>query len=392
MNINKKAPEFLGLFYAVKIACLFGEKQVEYKKKQKDLNMNHLISKFQIQGNPVSCERFGCGHINETYFVACDGAVNYTLQKINKKVFTEPRLLMENIAATTAYIAGQNDDPRATMHLVLTKQGEACYQDEAGEYWRMYEFVPSTICLERAESPKDFYYSGLAFGRFQGELADFPAETLHEPIRDFHNTPVRFEQLHAAVKANLENRLASCQKELEFALSRACEAGAIVDKLASGDIPLRVTHNDTKLNNILFDAETRKPLCVIDLDTIMPGSSLYDYGDAIRFGASTAAEDEKDLSKVWCDMELFRAFTEGFLEGCKGRLTPMELEMLPMGAKLMTLECGVRFLTDYLNGDTYFRTHYAGQNLDRARTQFKLVADMERKWAQMHEIVHASIP
>ena len=176
-------------------------------------------------------------------------------------------------------------------------------------------------------------------------------------------------------------------QQLAFALARENEAGSIVDRLESGELPLRVTHNDTKLNNILFDAETRTPLCVIDLDTIMPGSSLYDYGDSIRFGASTAPEDEKDLSKVWCDMELFRAYTQGFLEGCNGRLTPLEVEMLPMGAKLMTLECGIRFLADFLNGDTYFRTQYEGQNLDRARTQFKLVADMESKWDAMHKIV-----
>lgn len=353
--------------------------------------MNHLINKFQIKGNPIACRRYGCGHINETYLVTCDGETHYMLQKINKKVFTEPQQLMENIAATTAYINRRSDDPRASLHLASTQQGEVCCQDEAGEYWRMFEFVPSTICLERVESPKDFYYAGLAFGRFQGQLAGFPAESLYEPIKNFHNTPVRFEQLHAAVKADCGNRLASCQKELEFALARECEAGAIVDKLASGELPLRVTHNDTKLNNILFDAETRTPVCVIDLDTIMPGSVLYDYGDAIRFGASTAAEDEKDLDKVWCDLELFEAYTKGFLEGCKGGLTPMELEMLPVGAKMMTLECGVRFLSDYLNGDTYFRTHYADQNLDRARTQFKLVADMENKWEQMGEIVRTLI-
>jgi len=294
---------------------------------------------------------------------------------------------MENIAATTAYIAQHSKDPRASMHLVLTNEGKAYHKDAEGEYWRMYEFVPSTVCLQKAESAKDFYYAGVAFGRFQGELANFPAETLHEPIADFHNTPVRFGQLHAAMENNYQNRLALCQKELKFALAREGEAGAIVEKLASGELPLRVTHNDTKLNNILFDADTRTPLCVIDLDTIMPGSSLYDYGDSIRFGASTAAEDEKDLEKVWCDMELFRVYTEGFLEGCNGNLTPLEEEMLPMGAKLMTLECGIRFLADYLNGDTYFRTHYEGQNLDRARTQFKLVADMESKWETMHNIV-----
>ena len=349
--------------------------------------MNELIQKFAIKGAPVQHCRYGCGHINETYLVACDSGLTYILQKINKSIFTKPEELMQNIAATTAYLAERSDDSRASMHLVPTADGKVFYKDEAGEYWRMYDFVLSTVCMQKAESAKDFYYSGLAFGRFQRQLADFPAHTLFEPIADFHNTVARYGQLHAAMEKNYENRAALCKEELEFALARECEAGAIVDKLVSGQLPLRVTHNDTKLNNVLFDYDTRTPLCVIDLDTIMPGSSLYDYGDSIRFGASTAAEDEKDLNKVWCDMELFRTYTEGFLEGCAGSLTDLEVEMLPMGAKMMTLECGIRFLADYLNGDVYFRTHYEGQNLDRARTQFKLVADMESKWETMMSIV-----
>jgi len=349
--------------------------------------MNELILQFQVKGAPEQCSRYGCGHINETYLVTCDSGLSYILQKINKKIFTKPEELMENVAAVTEYLAKNSSDPRTSMHLVPAADGKSFCKDADGEYWRMYEFVPSTVCLQKAESPKDFYYSGLAFGKFQGQLAGFPAETLHEAIKDFHNTRARFGQLHAAMEVNFENRKELCAKELEFALAHECEGGAIVDKLANGELPLRVTHNDTKLNNILFDFDTRTPLCIIDLDTIMPGSSLYDYGDSIRFGASTAAEDEKDLDKVWCDMELFRTYTEGFLEGCGGSLTEKEVEMLPMGAKMMTLECGIRFLADYLNGDTYFRTHYAEQNLDRARTQFKLVADMEAKWEQMASIV-----
>lgn len=349
--------------------------------------MSEPITQFAIKGGVVECDRYGHGHINETYLVTCDSGLNYILQKINKRIFTQPEQLMENIAATTAFIAQHSNDRRSSLHLVPTVDGRSFYLDEDGEYWRMYEFVSSTICLQKAESPKDFYYAGLAFGRFQRQLAEFPAETLHEPIKDFHNTRVRFDQLHAAVQCNYSNRIEQCRPELEFALAREQEAGTIVDKLGTGELPLRVTHNDTKLNNILFDYDTRTPLCVIDLDTIMPGSSLYDYGDSIRFGASTAAEDEKDLNKVWCDMELFRTYTEGFLEGCNGSLTELELQMLPMGAKMMTLECGIRFLADYLNGDTYFRTHYPEQNLDRARTQFKLVADMESKWEIIHKIV-----
>ena len=353
--------------------------------------MNQLISKFKIKGKPLGCNRYGNGHINETYLVNCDSGISYILQKINKYVFTKPEQLMENIAATTVYIAGHSGDHRSTMRLILTKNGKSYYKDENGEYWRMYVFIPSTICLQKAESPRDCYNTGLAFGRFQCALADFPAHTLHEPIANFHNTRVRFAQLHEAVKVNYENRLELCRKELEFALAREQEAGAIVDKLESGELPLRVTHNDTKLNNVLFDFDTREPVCAVDLDTIMPGSFLYDYGDAIRSGANTAAEDEADLSKVWCDMELFRAYTEGFLDGCDGSLTELEIQMMPVGAKLMTLECGIRFLADFLNGDTYFRTHYENQNLNRTRAQFKLVADMEDKWELMHQIVKESV-
>jgi len=349
--------------------------------------MQELILKFHIKGLPVECSRYGHGHINETYLVTCDSGLNYILQKINKGIFTKPEELMENIAAVTEFLAARNENPRASLHLVLTNDAKSYYKDAAGEYWRMYEFVTSSICLQKVESPEDFYNTGLAFGSFQGELAQFPAEKLHEPIQDFHNTRVRFGQLHAAVEKNYENRLEACREELAFALARECEAGEIVDRLSSGELPLRVTHNDTKLNNILFDYDTRKPLCVIDLDTIMPGSSLYDFGDSIRFGASSAAEDETDLDKVWCNMDLFRTYTEGFLAGCNGRLTELEVQMLPMGAKMMTLECGIRFLADYLNGDTYFRVSYPDQNLRRARTHFKLVADMESKWQTMHDIV-----
>jgi len=353
--------------------------------------MDSIILHFQVKGAPVQWTRFGCGHINETYLVSCDSGLNYILQRINKQIFKKPEELMENICAVTTWLSKVNTDPRAAMHVIPSVDEKSYYVDDAGEYWRMYDFVSSTVCLQKAERPEDLYYTGLAFGQFQDQLASFPAETLHEAIKDFHNTKARFLQLHDAVNVNYQNRLESCQKELDFALARECEAGQIVDKLVSGQMPLRVTHNDTKLNNILFDYDSRTPLCIIDLDTVMPGSALYDYGDAIRFGASTAAEDEKDLDKVWCDMELFRTYTKGFLEGCGKSLTQVEIDMLPMGAKLMTLECGIRFLADYLNGDTYFRTHYKGQNLDRARTQFKLVSDMENKWETMHKIVREEL-
>ena len=237
------------------------------------------------------------------------------------------------------------------------------------------------------ESAKDFYDSGVAFGNFQKMLADYPAKTLHETIPNFHNTPSRFRDFQKAVQEDKMGRAASAQEEIAFALARENDTKVLTDLLKAGELPLRVTHNDTKLNNILFDENTKKAICIIDLDTVMPGLSHYDFGDSIRFGASTGAEDEKDLSKIEMDLALFEAFTKGYLEGCGGSLTEKEIEMLPMGAKLMTYECGIRFLADYLEGDVYFKIHREGHNLDRARTQFKLVKDMEDKWTEMAAIV-----
>ena len=250
----------------------------------------------------------------------------------------------------------------------------------------MYNFVEDSICLQLPETDDDFYQSAVGFGTFQQLLTDFPAAKLHETIPNFHNTPDRYRALLETLERDPMHRAVQVQPEIEFALARQAEMSAIQNALASGKLPLRVTHNDTKLNNVLLDAKTRKALCVIDLDTVMPGSSLYDFGDSIRFGAATAAEDEKDISKMEMSLDRFRVFTRGYVRACPG-LTAKELELLPMGAKTMTMECGVRFLTDYLDGDHYFAVHRDGQNLDRARTQFKLVADMEKKWDEMQKIV-----
>lgn len=253
-------------------------------------------------------------------------------------------------------------------------------------YWRVYDFVEDSICLQLPETDEDFYQSAVGFGTFQQLLTDFPAAKLHETIPNFHNTPDRYRALLETLERDPMHRAAQVQPEIEFALARQAEMATIQNALTAGELPLRVTHNDTKLNNVLLDAKTRKALCVIDLDTVMPGSSLYDFGDSIRFGAATAAEDEKDISKMEMSLDRFRVFTRGYVRACPG-LTAKELELLPMGAKTMTMECGVRFLTDYLDGDHYFAVHRDGQNLDRARTQFKLVADMEKKWDEMRKIV-----
>ena len=251
----------------------------------------------------------------------------------------------------------------------------------------MYDFVEDTICLQQPETDEDFYQSAVGFGTFQQLLAEFPAEKLHETIPNFHNTPDRYRAFLETLERDPMRRAAQVKPEIEFALARQAEMAALQTALKSGELPLRVTHNDTKLNNIMIDDKTGKGICVIDLDTVMPGLAMNDFGDSIRFGASTAAEDETDLSKVSCSMDLFEIYVKGFLEGCDGKLTKKEVELLPMGAKVMTFECGMRFLTDYLDGDHYFKIHREKHNLDRCRTQFKLVADMEKKWDIMQEIV-----
>ncbi len=348
--------------------------------------MQMPIDQFAISGRVISCCPHGDGHINETYYAACEAGAGYILQKINTAVFRDPAALMENVAAVTEYMARRTADPRRCLHLIPTRDGRSFYTAPAGGCWRVYAFVPGSLCLQSAETPELFYESGVAFGAFQRALADFPAQTLHETIPNFHNTPDRYRQLHLALAADVRGRAGECREEIDFALAREPEASALVDALARGELPLRVTHNDTKLNNVLIDAKTRRALCVIDLDTVMPGLSAYDFGDSIRFGASTAAEDEHELSKVALSLPLYETYICGFLAGCAGQLTDGEIRALPLGAKLMTLECGVRFLTDYLNGDIYFRIHREKHNLDRCRTQLRLVRDMEGKWEQMRAI------
>ena len=348
-------------------------------------NLFEVLRAFRLDAKPVSCEPYGCGHINVTYLAVMESSRRYILQKINNNTFRDVAGLMENITAVTEFLRTKTDDPRSVLTLVKTHDG-ASYLHAQDAYWRVYDFVEGTICLQLPETDEDFYQSAVGFGTFQQLLTDFPAAKLHETIPNFHNTPDRYRALLETLERDPMHRAAQVQPEIEFALARQAEMSAIQNALTAGELPLRVTHNDTKLNNVLLDAATRQALCVIDLDTVMPGSSLYDFGDSIRFGAATAAEDEKDLSKMEMSLDRFRVFTRGYVRACPG-LTAKELELLPMGAKTMTMECGVRFLTDYLDGDHYFAVHREGQNLDRARTQFKLVADMEKKWDEMRKIV-----
>jgi len=345
-----------------------------------------VLAQFQLDSPAVSCEPHGCGHINKTYLVTTQSGTLYILQQLSNRAFRNIDQLMSNVSSVSAYLRKQTDDPRRVLTLVPTTDGKPYYHHDANSDWRVYVFITDSICLQSVESPQDFYESARAFGSFAQQLDGFPAETLYETIPNFHNTPDRYRIFKEVLAKDPMNRAKDVAAEIQFVLDREQAAAALVEQLNAGLLPLRVTHNDTKLNNVMLDKETRKPLCVVDLDTTMPGLIAYDFGDSIRFGASTAAEDEKDLDKVWMDIELFRTYTEGFLSACPG-LTAQERKSLSLGAKIITLECGLRFLTDYIDGDHYFSIHYPEQNLDRCRTQFKLVADMESKWDAMEKIV-----
>lgn len=336
-------------------------------------------------------EPYGSGHINSTWLAvhkSADGVeVKQLLQMINHYVFKNPDELMENIVGVTEFLRPRVQED-GTLTVIPTLDGKPYYLDEFGNYWRVYKFVENATGYDKIEKDSDFYNCGLAFGEFQQQLAEYPAEKLHETIVNFHNTPSRFADFKEALANDKLGRAKDVKEEVDFVLERECKADAITSKLASGEIPWRVTHNDTKLNNILIDDATGKAKCVIDLDTIMPGAAAYDFGDCIRFGASTGAEDETDLSKIEVDLHLFQVFASGYLTSANKFLTPAEKDSLVTGAYLMTLECGVRFLTDYLNGDVYFKIHRENHNLDRCRTQFKLVADMEKKETEMREFVN----
>ena len=352
-----------------------------------EYTLREICSHFRVD---TDIESYGNGHINDTYICRTDPA--FILQRINTSIFKNPDEVMKNIVGITSFLSRKikalgGDPKRETMTVIKTEDGKSFYRTPDGACFRMYTYVPDTVTHETAETPEIFYSAAKAFGKFQRMLDGYPADTLFETIKDFHNTTERVNQLNDAVKNNAAGRLSEVGAELEEAKRLSKYAPVITDKIASGEIPLRVTHNDTKLNNVLFDKTTDKGLCVIDLDTVMPGSALYDFGDALRFGASNASEDETDLSKVWFDLDKFEAFTKGFLSETTECLTRAEIDLLPESALIMTYECGIRFLADHLNGDTYFKVHRPHHNLDRARTQLKLAADIEQKLSDMHKIV-----
>ncbi|PYG88713.1 phosphotransferase family enzyme [Ruminiclostridium sufflavum DSM 19573] len=363
-------------------------------------DFSSIAKSFSFGGSFVKSQPYGFGHINDTYeayFEMQDGKMKrFILQRINNNVFKNPEKLMENIQSVTAFlrkkiIEAGGDPDRETLNLIPAVDGKSFYKSDEDNYWRAYVFIEGAQTYQVVEKPDHFYNAGRAFGKFQKLLSDYPAESLFETIQNFHNTKVRFETFINAVEKDVMNRAKDVRAEIDFALKRYNEAVLLVNMLERGELPLRVTHNDTKFNNVMIDDESGEGICVIDLDTVMPGLSLYDFGDAIRFGTNPAAEDEKDLSKVWMDLALFEQFTKGFLSAAGDSLTKAELLHLPHSAKIMTYECGIRFLTDFLSGDTYFKIHREGHNLDRARTQFKLVADMEQKFEQMQKIINGGI-
>ena len=361
-----------------------------------ELTLNEVLEAFDFGAPVVGAVRFGYGHINDTFCVhtqpADDCCRTFILQRMSSAAFHHPEQLMANIVGVTEYLGEKirlagGDRSREAMEVIRPRNGETYYTDSEGGAWRVYPFVEGIYCYQTAETPELFEASAHAFGKFQRMLDGYPADTLFETIPHFHDTEDRLAKLKAAIAEDVKGRVAECAAEIAFVMEREADCSVALQALRDGILPLRVTHNDTKLNNVLIDKKTGEGMCVIDLDTTMPGLSINDFGDSIRFGANHSAEDEKDLSKVNFDIDLYRVYARGFLEGAGGTLTQGELDYLPWGAKLMTLECGIRFLTDYLVGDTYFRIHYPEQNLDRCRTQFKLVRDMEEQFDEMAAII-----
>lgn len=354
------------------------------------MEITDIISRFKLDGEPDEIKQLTAGNINRTYRVRVGGQ-RYILQNINVNVFRDPAALMNNIVNVCEHLRKKlppDADPlRETMNFIDTRDGMHYFLDDDGKYWRMYLYIDA-VSHQSITKPGLFYKAGKAFGHFQSLLSDYPADALAETIPNFHNTPSRFTDFVTAVKnCKFPERISESQDMIDFLLANEKLAHIATDAIGSGKMPLRVTHNDTKLNNILMDAETDEGICVIDLDTVMPGSVLYDFGDAIRFGASTAPEDEPDTSKISLNLDLFDEFTHGFLDGTSDALNECELSLLPEGAILITYEQTMRFLGDYLNGDTYFKINYPKHNLVRARAQLTLLRDMQKKLSEMHNIV-----
>ncbi|MBR5968730.1 MAG: aminoglycoside phosphotransferase family protein [Lachnospiraceae bacterium] len=347
-----------------------------------------IAEQFRTDGSVTACTPHAGGFINHSFLAETDSGKRYLLQQVSSAVFPDVPGLMDNMLRVTKHLSGKEQDSRKVLRVVPAQDGASFVRDEDGAYWRMLVFIENSVCLPMLENTKDFYEAAVAIGRFQHLLGDFPAETLCEVIPGFHHTPGRFAQFHRVIEEDPAGRLAEVQEDVDFLLSLEGDGAALQSLLDAGELPLRVAHNDAKISNVLLDSNTHEALCVIDLDTVMPGLTAFDYGEAIRSGACGAKEDEPDLSKVTLNMELVNSFTEGFLQSC-GSLTKKEIETLPLGAKLMTLENGIRILGDYIAGDVYYVSHYPKQNLYRARTQIKLLKEFEAHWDEMCDAVSA---
>jgi Ser/Thr protein kinase RdoA (MazF antagonist) len=351
-----------------------------------------VARQFQIHGEFLEAAPYGSGHINDTYCVVFQQAgtpVRYILQRINHGIFKNPVALMENIQRVTSHLAakagGQPEATRRVLTLVAARDGRAWLVDADGNHWRAYLFIEKARTYDAVESVEQAFKAARAFGQFQAQLADLPAPRLHDTIPDFHHTPKRFAALEQAIGADVAGRAALAGREIQFALAHKAITGVLLD----ARLPERVTHNDTKFNNVMLDDATGEGICVIDLDTVMPGLALYDFGDMVRTTTSPAKEDERDLSKVVMQFPMFEALIRGYLPAAGGFLTPAEKKLLPFSGKLITFEIGIRFLTDYLAGDTYFKVHRDGHNLDRCRTQFKLVESIEQQEPEMNKLIGA---
>jgi Ser/Thr protein kinase RdoA (MazF antagonist) len=358
-------------------------------------DLKAVCAQFAIEGRWVSSCAIPSGHINDTYcseFKTDGGRVRYVNQRINHLVFREPEKLMENIERVTRFardeiVAAGGDPLRETLTIVPARDGKSFHKTPEGDYWRTFLYIEGARTYDKVDDLRHVYSASRAFGAFQRMLSRLPGGRLHETIPDFHHTRKRFEAFRTALGRDVAGRAAAVRPEIDFVLAREKDTGVVVDGLAAGRIPERVTHNDTKLNNVMIDDRTGEGICVIDLDTIMPGSVLYDFGDSVRLGAATAAEDERDLAKVGFDLGLFDRLAEGYLDAARDFLTDEEARLLAFSAKLLTLECGIRFLADHLSSDVYFKVHRQGHNLDRSRTQFRMVAEMEERMADMEAVV-----
>lgn len=357
--------------------------------------IKHVLPRFAFQGSYEDVEELHSGNINNTYRLTYrkNGDHHlYALQHINSYVFKDPAIVMRNIELVcdhlrASYKADGIDPSRRMLELIPVRGNGTLYEDREGGFWRAYNYIDGATAYDRPEKPSDFFEAGRGFGEFQRRLHDFPIDQLAETIPNFHNTPKRFFAFVASLDRDCVGRAAEVEREIDFLFDRRKMMAEIVVKLRDGELPLRVTHNDTKINNVMIDDKTGKALCVIDLDTVMPGSVLYDFGDGIRFGASTAAEDEEDVSKISLDMGLFEQFSRGFLQETKGFVTDEELRLLPLGVKVMTCELMMRFLMDYIDGDPYFRIKDPKHNLVRARAQMRLLEDIEMKYGAMCEVI-----